>query len=376
MKLLIDCSNLFAGGGIQVATSFIYDLLGLDDGNIYYIIQSINSAKSIEFERFDDKRFIFFNLNLDCQKSIKVRKKQVKAIENQVKPDCIFTVFGPSYHRSSFPKVVGFAIPHLLYSDSPYFEKLSFKDSLKNYFLMNIKKFFFLKNSDCLIFETVDARNIFNSKNKNNIKSFIVNNTLNQIFLNEGKWKYKEFDIKADFKILCLTANYPHKNLNILPEVIDTLLLIKPGLEFKFVLSINKEELNLPDEYDEYIEYLGLVPLNEVPSLYKQIDMLFMPTLLEVFSTSYLEAMFMKKPIIASDMGFARDICGDSALYCDPINGEDYAKAIYKVIDDKKIQEELITKGSLNLERFGTSMDRTLKYLDILKIIVDANNKK
>ncbi len=43
--------------------------------------------------------------------------------------------------------------------------------------------------------------------------------------------------------------------------------------------------------------------------------MVFIPTLLEVFSATYLEAMLMKKPIIASDLEFSRDICGESAYF-------------------------------------------------------------
>ena len=97
------------------------------------------------------------------------------------------------------------------------------------------------------------------------------------------------------------------------------------------------------------------------------MDIVLMPTLLEIFSTTYLEAMYMQVPIIASDMGFARDICWDSALFCSPLNAKDYAEKILMLSENSNLRNELITKGTENLKRFGTSMDRTQKYLEIIK---------
>ena len=69
MKILIDNSNLFAGGGIQVANSFISDLKEINESNnIYHIIQSPNSAKSIDKNKFS-KNFIFYDLDDETTKS-------------------------------------------------------------------------------------------------------------------------------------------------------------------------------------------------------------------------------------------------------------------------------------------------------------------
>ena len=35
--------------------------------------------------------------------------------------------------------------------------------------------------------------------------------------------------------------------------------------------------------------------------------------------------------------------------------------------ENSNLRNELITKGTENLKRFGTSMDRTQKYLEIIK---------
>ena len=47
---------------------------------------------------------------------------------------------------------------------------------------------------------------------------------------------------------------------------------------------------------------------------------MILPTLLESFSATYIEAMFHGKTILTSDLDFARDVCGEAAFYFDPLN--------------------------------------------------------
>lgn len=367
MKIIIDNSNLFAGGGIQVATSFLNDLNALQLNHEFHVVQSPSSSKQVDKSVFSDN-FVFYDLQT---RSVSKRIKNLKACEKSIQPDVIFTTFGPSYHKSKYPKIVGFAIPHLIYKDSPFFSQMPQKDRFKNGMTNVYKKYFFLKNSDALIFETDESREVFmSSANKKNIQSFTVNNTLNEIFLKKEKWVDFPLQDDGEIKILCLSAHYPHKNLSIIPSIIDELTGRYQMRNFKFVVSLKKEELGFEDRYDEFMNYIGHVNINQVPSLYQKIDFLLMPTLLEVFSTTYLEAMYMKKPIIASDMGFARDVCKDVALYASPLDGISYAQHIHDLSQNKELQTQLVNKGSLNLKRFGDSMKRTKSYLTIIENLI------
>lgn len=364
MKYVIDNSNLYAGGGIQVGISFINDLSKLNLSNEYHIIQSFKMAEA--FKKIDyPSNFIFYDLNVECEQSILVRAKQVKLLEDKIKPDCIFTVFGPSYHKSKFPKVVGFAIGHIIYRDSPYFKTLNFREKFKNFLTCEIKKIFFKRNSDALIFETNDAMSRF--KNISKFKeNYVVGNTINEIFLENSKWESFFLKNENKKKILVVAANYPHKNLKIIPFIIDNLIKQKKIYDFEFVITVDPEELSFPDCYYDYIQCIGKVSLEKLPSLYKQSMIVFIPTLLEIFSATYLEAMYMSKAIVASDMGFSRDICGDAAFYCEPTNIDDYANAIYTLLGDAKLRHDFERKGVSQVLKFGSSMDRTKMYLDII----------
>jgi len=376
MKLIIDNSNLFAGGGLQVAASFLRDLKNMNLKDDFHVIQSVNCASIIGKESFPDN-FTFYNLDKSEEKSKAKRIKSVRKIEDTIQPDCIFTLFGPSYHKSKFPKLVGFAIPFIIYPESPFFKQISFKEKLYYKLLSVIKTYSFKKYADALIFETENARKIFTERENFAKESFTVGNTLNEVFIKPNHWVDFENVPSSKYNILFLTANYPHKNMMILPEVIRILKDKFHLKDFKFLITLNKNDLNFSEYDNENIEYLGKVELEKIPSLYKNSDIIFIPTLLEVFSATYLEAMLMKKPIVASDLGFSRDICGDSAYFCEPINPESYADGIFKIINDESLRNDLVNKGTENLKRFGSSMDRTNSYLNIInKLIKDHENSK
>lgn len=372
MKLIIDNSNLFAGGGLQVAASFLRDLKKMNLSDEFHIIQSLNAIKVIENEQFPDN-FTFYNLGKSEEKSKSKRIRSVKRIESIVNPDCIFTLFGPSYHKSKYPKLVGFAIPYIIYQNSPFFKKISVKENIYYKLLSILKVYSFKKYSDALIFETENARKTFVEKTYYNKDTYTVGNTLNEIFFEPNEWRDYDNLPTSSFKILFLTANYPHKNMDVIPEVIKILKHKYKFNDFKFLITLQSEELNFPEYCEEYIEYLGKVDLKKIPSLYNQSQMVFIPTLLEVFSATYLEAMLMKKPIIASDLEFSRDICGESAYFCEPVNAESYADAIFRLANDENLRNSLVSKGTENLKRFGSSMERTVSYLNIIKTLIKKN---
>lgn len=372
MNILIDCTNLKVGGGVQVATSFINDLYDLDmfenqliSNKKFYIALSPQMRDNFVGRNFS-KRFIFLN-KTNFRSKIETTKF-LRGIEKNKKIDKTFCVFGPSYYKSKVPKIVGYAIPHFIYKDSPYIANLSIRKKIQLILMQMIKIRLFEKNSDHLIFETEDVKNkfceLYNFKADN---TSVISNTLNSIFLKKNEWSNKKYNINNDFNILALSANYPHKNLAIIPEIIDILIEKRISCDFKFILSVNKKDLPLPEKYHRYINFMGFIPLKDLPNLYSSVDLLFMPTLLECFSTTYLEAMFMEVPILASDMSFAKDVCGEAAHYFKSTSAKSAADAIEFLIHNSKVRSELILNGIHKINSYGTSMDRTKSYLQLIE---------
>ena len=123
----------------------------------------------------------------------------------------------------------------------------------------------------------------------------------------------------------------------------------------------------LTKEEKEHLEFLGPVSIDQCPFLYEQCDAMFLPTLLECFSASYTEAMKMRKPILTSNLDFAKALCGDAAKYFDPVSEESVGESIYELAMDKELVEDLVSKGTKQLVKFDSYSDRAKKLIGILE---------
>ena len=178
---------------------------------------------------------------------------------------------------------------------------------------------------------------------------------------------------KKDF-FLFVGNGLPHKNIKIINKIIPLL----NNINIKFILTIDENSYNtlFPDKPEQVIN-LGPVSHKSCPSLYDQCDIMFLPTLLEVFSASYPEAMKMQKPILTSNYSFAKDVCRDAAIYFNPLEPKDIAEKIKKIFSNKVLYQELIERGKKRLKEFETARTRAEKYITLCeKIVKISNNKK
>ena len=161
------------------------------------------------------------------------------------------------------------------------------------------------------------------------------------------------------------------KNLKIIIPTTKWLEEHRPDLEFRFVLSIREDELLCIDEQvRQHVVFLGPVQIAQVPQLYEQSDIMLLPTLLECFSASYAEAMIMKRPILTTDLNFARSLCGEAALYYNATSPEALGKAIARLADDKELCQQLVLNGERQIQTFDTFEQRAEKLIKIIEKIV------
>lgn len=158
------------------------------------------------------------------------------------------------------------------------------------------------------------------------------------------------------FKLFYLTKYYPHKNLEGIVEMFDrfrealdgivAVMTVAPDQHSKapgLIASIERRGLA------DRIVNVGPLPQADLGAYYAYCDALLMPTFLESFSGTYLEAMHFETPILTSDLDFARGICGDAALYFDPWDVSAMKDAVLRLKDDAAMAADLITKGRQRL---------------------------
>lgn len=374
MKLLINASGNLYGGGLQVAISFIYECKKIKS-NEYHVFLSPNAQLHVECSNFPEN-FQFYRIpRLPFYR----RQKYLSELESHVKPEVVFTPFGPTYWRPHVPHITGFALGHYIYMDSPYFRIMSIQDKLKLKLKKAIHFYYLKKEADVFISETDDVtqriKRIFGEEKS----YYTVSNTCgSQYFSPISNKDIKRLPPKKEREIRLLTVckYYPHKNIEIIKEVIDKLTADDKS-NLLFVLTISTEEYQkiFGDKYKNNVTTVGTIPPQECPSLYRECDIMFLPTLVECFSASYVEAMVMEKPILTSDLGFAHSICEDAALYFDPLNAVSIIKQIKEIKSSITTQEQLIEKGKNRSKFFPSASQRAEQYLDICENILSKQHQ-
>jgi glycosyltransferase involved in cell wall biosynthesis len=152
-----------------------------------------------------------------------------------------------------------------------------------------------------------------------------------------------------------------------------------PDLEFEFVLTL--PDCRVLDDIQRIaarlgvtsrINNLGRVDLVDGPALFRSCHICFMPTVLETFSATYVEAMAMRVPIIASDFAFARDICGVAAAYFKPNDAEDAAREILRVHRDQQLRTSLVEAGASRLTCFPSESENYRTFVKLLEALIET----
>ena len=170
--------------------------------------------------------------------------------------------------------------------------------------------------------------------------------------------------------LLYLSSYYPHKNVEIINQVVPILEAHYPG-KFVFVLTLPAKEFDnvIDNSILQSVINMGPVRPEECPGLYQACDYTFIPTLLECFSASYAESMAMDRPILTSDMGFAKTVCKDAAIYFDPIDPKDIAEKINQLSLNQSQCEELVELGRERLQSFPSAKERAVKYIEVCAML-------
>ena len=120
---------------------------------------------------------------------------------------------------------------------------------------------------------------------------------------------------------------------------------------------------------DDLIHYIGFVPNEEIPSLYKQSLALVMPTYLGPTNIPPLEAFAYQTPVCYSDMPSFREQVGDAAFFMDLKNPNSLAEILDLLKNNKTLKNDKILKG----EQILNNWNEEDFYKKLLKIFNEFN---
>ena len=163
----------------------------------------------------------------------------------------------------------------------------------------------------------------------------------------------KRFNIPENHKtILYVGSETPRMNLDFLLKSLSRLKKTFP--EFKLLkigesqsFGARKHFLNSIKEYGliENVIFVGYVAEEELPKWYNASDLLVYPCLYAGFGLPPLEAMACGTPVITSNTTSLPEVVGDAGIMVDPKDSKAMSKAMYEVLTNKTMVEEMVNNG-------------------------------
>lgn len=367
--ILINASNLYVGGGVQVAVSLLDEFTkshcefkAVVSPVVYDQLSIVAKEKCIIINQSPSKLLNFHGR--------KILDKVV--VDNNI--EIVLTIFGPSYWSPKNVKhIVGFALPWLIFANHTlYNDTLKLKEKIKFSLLKRLQPFYYKKNANYIVTESkAVSEKVQSLLHIDSQRIFTISNTLNDNFRHPEFYDNSILDKlpskgKDEFWLLSITHDYPHKNMKVIIPLLDRL-----PEKFKFITTLPKSfKEELPDEKKERIITLDRVNNNQCPPLYRVCDVMFLPTLLECFSASYLEALFMKRIVLTSNRDFSRAVCDKYAFYFDPYDVDDICDKIKGVSMLPASEREIFTeKAFVYGNSFLTAQERASKYIELLTLL-------
>jgi glycosyltransferase involved in cell wall biosynthesis len=386
MKILFNFIPIKKGGGQQVAISFINVLKDLPA----YLSSTFVVTRGTEVEKLlsqlkspgltiiDDNyysRFRFEKFKL---------KKLVKI--NQV--DIIFTMFGPDLPKVGIPSVVGSAYSNLFFPEIDFWKGFTFRQRV---LLKLIDKFRIKRTiqADGIVFENSSmmkrSKELFNYPTDQAIfvKPSIAKTIPTTSFSSQIKSICAEFP--SHFKLLLLSTWQKNKNMDQIPFILRE-LYNRSVFDVTFIMTVSRDHplsvelLEVAKNFgvEENILFTDSVKPSDVPYLYSKIDAVLLLSTLESFSNNIIESWTFKKPLLISNLEWAKAICNESAIYVDPFNPKHVANEIMQLKSMEDLYFKMVQKGLKEIESYPSPEEKVLEQIAFVESIYNKyiNKKK
>lgn len=352
IRICIVCHSLRAGGGISVGKNFVASITRALPNAEYQIFipanlgyeTSVESNIAIDWQRYESKygyigRWIYDKFILTEQL-------------NGFSPSIVICLGNLGVKTSVAPQVILLQDAHYCYPSRHYA-----RESLSKKLVWLYKRRRFsrdLKRVSVLLCQTTTVMNRVREWYQFNGDIALFPNAVS---VDSSSGDYADCDAKTPpndevFRLFYLSRYYPHKNFEIFIDLfkkyrkqLDCVVLYltisddQHPCAKSFLISVR--ENGLADK----IVNIGPIAQSHIAGTFGEMNALVMPSMLESFSGTYLEAMAYGCPILTSDLDFAHEVCGDAALYFNPWSVDDIYQAIIRVKEDSELAETLRSKG-------------------------------
>ena len=166
----------------------------------------------------------------------------------------------------------------------------------------------------------------------------VINNPADESFNIQN-----EADFDEPYELLFVGYLETHKGIHLLPEIMRQ--LSQSDVDFRLTIAGSGSQENklknefIQNEVDDVVNFLGKVQYHNLPQIYAEHDIFIYPGIWqEPFGRVFLEALASGTPVVATDVGAAKEIIGTAGRVADT-NSKQLVDCILSVIREKNLEE-------------------------------------
>jgi|SaaInlStandDraft_4_1057021.scaffolds.fasta_scaffold10304_2 glycosyltransferase involved in cell wall biosynthesis len=366
------------GGGQNVVLNFLTDLFKGDYSikyNIHFFIIENSEVQKFLDER-DYKNYTFVPNSPIIR--ILWELSYGTCFVKRLNPDIIYTYFGYGFYPRRIPQISGSADSNLFFPEVFFWDgykglRLFAKNMIDKY------RVFALKRVAGIIFETELLEQKCNELYKVKALTTTIRPSI-KVYKRVQANKTKMFeDINSPLGLF-LCGWQLNKNIMLIPKIAK--ILKNMGIKFHFIITAPLEYSPIHTQFndrvnkysvEEMITITGPVNKRELESLYTSVSVVFLLSKLESFSNNIIEAWRFHRPLICSDISWARSICQDAAYYVDRESAESIAFGIKKLLFDDNHYKKIVESGIEMLNVYPSIAQRTKEEFLFLETVLNSN---
>lgn len=152
-------------------------------------------------------------------------------------------------------------------------------------------------------------------------------------------------------KLIFLSNYYEHKNFELLLDILPEIVRNRLRITITLTLDLNSKTRDFLSRINQYIDLgvvinVGTVSYDEIGAVLQSHNGIFLPSLIESYSTNYIEASIYNLMIFTSDRDFARDVCTEWAYYFDPMNSISVLECFMAALNAERIYSGNILRSN------------------------------
>jgi glycosyltransferase involved in cell wall biosynthesis len=374
MKIVVNFGPLKQGGGQNVGMNFLMGLKAMSplEHNLFFLV-----AEGSMLHAYMEKS------GMACDKYHVVPANPLLRLLKEIfvlsplfifrKVDVVYSCFGYGLFLGRVPQVSGSAVSNIYYPEIDFWAEYHGVVRFK-LFLIDAFRRWAAKRAAVVIVENRSierrAQEFLGLRHAMLVLPSIAE------FESANAYRLPTGAAEAERRILFLCGWQRNKDVMLIPDIAYELMSM--GKAFRIILSAPRD--GSPDHLmferrtrqlgvEHMISIVGPVDKSCLASLYGQVDFVMLLSKLESFSNNIIEAWYYRRPLVATDAEWAREICGDSACYVNRESARDIAQELTELDRSPEKVQRLVECGGRLLATYPRIAERTKSELAILESV-------